>query len=74
MAAERPDGKGNGLRPHPEYVQAIDMVNSIRVLRPDMSLDKTGTWSQRRAQFDKMKHILEDYEFCEESGKIVRVR
>ena len=71
-------GKPPELKPalavHPEYREAVGMLNSIRVLAPDMSLDDAKTRDHRRAQFGKIKHILEGYEFCEARGIVIRVR
>ncbi len=56
------------------YAAAVDMLNSIRVLGPDMKPDELKTRAERARQFAKVKHIIEGYEFCDESGRVVRVR
>jgi hypothetical protein len=62
------------LEVHPEHRQAVDMLNSIRVLGPDLRINEDRTRAERRSQFAKIKHIMDDYDFCEETGKIVRIR
>ncbi len=62
------------LEVHPEYRQAVDMLNSIRVLGPDLKPNEERTRAVRQREFDKVKHVLEDYELCPDTGKIIRVR
>ncbi len=62
------------LEVHPEYRQAVDMLNSIRVLGPDLKPNEERTRAVRQREFDKVKHVLEDYDLCPETGKIIRVR
>ncbi len=62
------------LEIHPEYRQAVDMLNSIKVLGPDMKPNEERTRAVRQREFDKIKHVLEDYELCADTGKIIRVR
>jgi hypothetical protein len=62
------------LEPHFEFRTALNMINSIRVLGPDMQLDEKKTREARLREFGKIKHIMEDYEFCQESGTVIRVR
>ncbi|MEW6722193.1 MAG: hypothetical protein AB1324_02950 [Candidatus Micrarchaeota archaeon] len=71
---DKPDGPKNALPVHPEFRTAVQMINSIRVLGKDMQPDETKTREQRQRQFDKIKHVLEDYEFCEVRGIVIRVR
>ena len=66
--------EGPELQPHFEHRAAIGMLNSIKVLGPDMNVDEQKTRRQRQAQFDKIKHVLEDYAFCVETGTVIRVR
>ncbi|HSB47494.1 MAG TPA: hypothetical protein VLD37_05750 [Candidatus Bilamarchaeum sp.] len=69
------DGKPpRPLEPHPEFRTALKMLNSIRVLGPDMKQDEKKTREARLQQFGKIKHVMEDYEFCEATGRVIRVR
>ncbi len=61
-------------RDHDDFKVAIGMLNSIRVLGPDMLPDEPKTKAERARQFAKIKHVLEDYGLCPETGKIIRVR
>ncbi len=62
------------LEVHPEYRQAVDMLNSIKVLGPDLKPNEERTRAVRQREFDKIKHVLEDYGLCAETGKIIRIR
>lgn len=65
---------GPELPPHFEHRAAVDMLNSIKVLGPDLSFNSEKTKARRLAEFGKLGHILEDYAFCEESGRVIRIK
>ena len=75
MAADGITGPSKApLEPHPEFRTAVSMINSIRVLGPDMKVDEKRTREVRLREFGKIKEVMEDYDFCSETGKVIRVR
>lgn len=67
-------GKKPLLEPHFEFRTAVSMINSLRVLGPDRKVDQKKTREARLREFGKIKDVLEDYGFCEESGTVIRLR
>ncbi len=61
-------------RDQDEFAVAVGMLNSIKVLGPDLKPDEERTRAVRQREFDKVKHVLDNYELCPETGKIIRVR